>query len=201
MARRLDCLSHSRNMEFRGNEHEAPLRLLQDKAMDLAKKAFVDDLLREQAKERGHGESQFEDVGNHFRARRRGQILSKLARLKLGSSTSIHSTMNENGGILNHTTDKLNHPRQRWAAYFSANSHSDAAVDRWFDKAYPNGKGLEDFPARHSGNWTVRKADVKKAVSMANRSAPGPDGIPYKVWELFGSSAVDTLWQAAHGTS
>ena len=197
LARRLDCLSHFRNMEHRGSKYEAPLRLLQDKAMDLAKKAFVDELRREQAKERGTGGNNHDDEETRYRARRRGQVLSKLARLKPGSSTSLHSMMKENGEMITNTDDKLTHLRQHWSTVFAAKPHSDAAVDRWFDKAYPNGKGLEDFPAMHQGNWNIRKADIKKAISMASRSAPGPDGIPYRIWQLLGGTAVDTLWQAA----
>ena len=71
------------------------------------------------------------------------------------------------------------------------------ATDAWFSQAYPDGRGLEDFPSRQADLWTVRRSDVEKAITVASRSAPGPDGIPYKVWQSLGDVAVEVIWRTA----
>ncbi len=86
--------------------------------------------------------------------------------------------------ILNAAGDKLQRLEEHWSAVFSAKEYSEAAADNWFHRAYPDGKGLKDFPSRQPDPWTVRKSDVRKAICMANRSASSPDGVPYKVWKL-----------------
>jgi exonuclease III len=197
LARRLACLSPFKDIDHRGHHYEAPLRQLQSKAMELARKGFIEDLRREQAQAHDTATTQNEEGDEPYRANRRGQVLARLARLKPGASTTIHSMADNQGNILNNTADKLHHLKEHWTEVFTAKEYSDQTADRWFRKAYPDGKGLEDFPSKEPDQWSVRKSDIKKAISVANRSAPGPDGIPYKAWKLLGETAVNVLWRVA----
>ena len=46
----------------------------------------------------------------------------------------------------------------------------------------------------HPRQWTVRRKDIAAAIKHAKRrSAPGPDGIPYIIWQLLGDVAIDIL--------
>ncbi len=72
-----------------------------------------------------------------------------------------------------------------------------AAADRWFDEAYPGGAGLELFPSLDPKSWEIRHSDIRKAIRLAGKSAPGPDGITYRLWQELGETAVDSIWRAA----
>ncbi len=40
------------------------------------------------------------------------------------------------------------------------------------------------------------KNDLARAVRLAGKSAPGPDGITYRAWKRFGETGLNVLWQA-----
>jgi hypothetical protein len=103
----------------------------------------------------------------------------------------------DSGSIISTAEEKIEHLRTHWSNIFSSKGFNEAAADHWFEKSYPAGQGLERFPDKHPDQWAIRRSDIRKAISLSNRSAPGPDGIPYKVWRLLGDTAVETLWQAA----
>jgi hypothetical protein len=52
------------------------------------------------------------------------------------------------------------------------------------------------LPQAESNRWEISKKDVERAVKMSKHSAPGPDGIPYKVWKELGDFGVTILWAA-----
>ena len=87
--------------------------------------------------------------------------------------------------------------KEHWSKVFAAKSFDEQAADTWFRQAYPDGRGLEGLAAIPPEQWRVCKSDVKRAIAQANRSAPGPDGIPYRVWQMLGDTAADLLWKCA----
>ena len=50
----------------------------------------------------------------------------------------------------------------------------------------------------HPRLWRIRRKDIAAAIKFAKkRSAPGPDGLPYAVWQHLGELGVDILWDVA----
>ena len=46
--------------------------------------------------------------------------------------------------------------------------------------------------------WAIRRKDIALAIRFGKkRSAPGPDGLPYGVWQALGELGVDILWGVA----
>ena len=61
----------------------------------------------------------------------------------------------------------------------------------WFQGAYEEGT-----PTDTEEQWQLRKSDIAEAICLSGNTAPGPDGIPYKVWRQLGQVAVDPLHEA-----
>jgi hypothetical protein len=155
--------------------------------METAKKCFVADLGRERHLDGSNPEQ--EDDGpklgradGHFRASHRGQVLARLSRLKPGSTTTIHTMQDSHGNRFSTVPDKRQHLEEHWQQVFAAKEYQKDAGKHWFRRAYPDGQGMENFPFIDAENWQIRHSDVRRAVYMSNKSAPGPDGIPYRIW-------------------
>ena len=56
---------------------------------------------------------------------------------------------------------------------------------------------MPPLPLASDPKWTVDKEHIKQADKIAKESAPGSDGIPYKVWKKLGDIAVDVLYDVA----
>ena len=204
LASRLDELSPFRNLRQRGGDLETALRQVQIQALEEAKRQFIEDLRAEQTKdvnvqdeEPQEKTPQQEDEERHFRASKKGQVLARLARLKPGAKTTISTLQDGQGNRFATTAEKLQHLHEHWQGIFTAKAFDAAAADRWFDKAYPNGAGLEHFPSKAPENWTISRKDIRKAIRLAGKSAPGPDGLTYGLWQALGETAVEHVWAAA----
>ena len=95
------------------------------------------------------------------------------------------------------TPEKRQHLEEHWQQVFAAKEYQKDAGKQWFRKAFPDGQGLENFPARDAENRRIHRSDVRKAIDLSNKSAPGPDGIPYRIWRQLGGTAVEYIWQAS----
>ena len=98
IANSLEEVRPFRTIWQRGGDLEKPLRVVQEQALEEAKRQFVDELRQEQSNdgvhEDGTGEDQpaeCEREETHFRASRRGRVMAKLVRLKPGATTAIRT--------------------------------------------------------------------------------------------------------------
>ena len=82
-----------------------------------------------------------------------------------------------------------------WRKVFSGQALRTLDMQRWLEAAYPGREGL-DLPPPQDNAWRVRRRDVARAVRLAGKSAPGPDGIPYSAWKALQAYGVDCLWAA-----
>ena len=39
---------------------------------------------------------------------------------------------------------------------------------------------------------------VRRAIAITGNTSPGPDGVPFEAWRLFGDFAVNLLFEAAN---
>ena len=98
-----------------------------------------------------------------------------------------------------------------WESVFRKHGIDHELLAAWLMEAYPQNKGQSrerkrkadgkpqwwtGLPAAESGQWEIRRKDLVRAIATSKNSAPGPDGLPYKVWRELGGLGVDILWDA-----
>ena len=204
---RLECLGPFRDISGRGGQVEADLRCLHAHAMDLGKRIFVEDLRREDELQRASEDAPEGDEDaatptrqgpkSHFRHSRRGQLMARLAKLKPGSSTTLRAVRRSDGQVAVDTQEKLDALREHWAGVFKGRPHDSKATVEWFRKAYRNTDDLRILQAFSEDQWRIQREDVSRALDMAGKSAPGPDGVPYRAWQTLRNESIELLWQAA----
>ena len=58
----------------------------------------------------------------------------------------------------------------------------------------PDGQGKPPPLPQGRRAWAIRRKDIAQAIRYGKRrSAPGPDGLPYGVWQALGDLGVDIL--------
>ena len=88
--------------------------------------------------------------------------------------------------------------RAHWKSVFSARGHDSGALRAWVDQEKASRDAARPLLGLPSG-LKLRRRHIKRAVKLTGNTAPGPDGIPFKVWRLFGDLAVDLLFDAFKG--
>jgi hypothetical protein len=192
-ARRLAALSTDLrpfiDITNRGGTVETALRTAKATTLDLAKQVMVADLRELQAATA--------DMPESTAKARRQQIGTRLRRLKLGTTTTLQTVLAQDGSLATQPAAIMQALQQHWAGVFTGTPMPQEAINSWLRAAYPQGEGLEHFPAVPTDSWHIRRRDVAKAVRCAGRSAPGPDGLPYAAWKATGGYGIDLLWQSA----
>jgi exonuclease III len=133
------------------------------------------------------------------RARRRSQTLLQLKKIAPGRSSALTAIMDTEGELRTDGPGMASALRQHWRGTFSARRLDRARRLDWFrvDAADRDGLHAAVQPLlANSEAWRVRRSDVRRAVSLAGSSSPGPDGIPYSAWRRLGPLAVDVLHEA-----
>ncbi len=82
--------------------------------------------------------------------------------------------------------------RNHWSQVFNYKETPEYSTKRWFHNAYPQGPPCTAAPVR----WKPTKENLRRAIHIANASAPGPDGVPYLAWQKSGPLATHILWKA-----
>ena len=192
-ARRLAALSSDlrpfTDITSRGGTVETAPRTAKASTLDLAKQVMMSDLRELHAATA--------DMPEATAKARRQQIGTRLRRLKLGTTTTLQTVLARDGTWATQPADIMKALQQHWAEVFTGAAMPKEAISSWLHKAYPQGEGLQHFPAVPTDSWHIRRRDVAKALSCAGRSAPGPDGLPYAAWKATGSYGIDLLWQSA----
>ena len=167
---------------------ECRLRPLRRETIDLAKESYIADL-------RAHQEQE-QDTPAAQQAARRQQLMTRLKRLRPGASTALQAVVDSAGRVRQEPAEMARALGAHWAKVFDGKALNMEHVQSWLEEAYPRGEGLRDLPAPQDGAWRLRRRDVARAVKLAGKSAPGPDGIPYAAWQSLQAYGVDCLWEA-----
>ena len=101
--------------------------------------------------------------------------------------------------------------QEYWAEVFRERGIDEAKLKGWLEERYPaeaiptralqrNTEGQHHWrvglPTEASQQWEVKKSDLANSIKQSKNSAPGPDGLPHKVWRELGGFGLDILWDA-----
>ena len=101
--------------------------------------------------------------------------------------------------------------QEYWAEVFRERGIDEAKLKGWLEERYPaeaiptralqrNTEGQQHWrvglPTEASQQWEVKKSDLANSIKQNKNSAPGPDGLPHKVWRELGGFGLDILWDA-----
>ena len=176
--------------------------MLHGHALELAKETVVEDMEEiKRMREKG------DDCGI---ARSKENIIRQLKRINGKGCAGIKAVKNDKGEVRTDTKGIVDALQDHWAKVFKQKGIDDEVLARWLQEVYPEQQrqsGLKrghdgshgwshGLPPKTSERWKVRRKDIAKAIKISKNSAPGPDGLPYKVWRELGDTGVDILWGA-----
>ena len=167
---------------------ELAVTMLRQEAMSLARAAYVDELREAQAAAATSPPAQ--------QLCRRGQLMTRLRRLRPGASTVLSAIRDADGTIRHDAAGMAEALRRHWSSVFADKHLREDDMQRWLEECYPAGTGLEGLPAKASPQWRLRRRDVSRAVQTSGSSSPGPDGLPYLAWRQLRGYGIDALWDA-----
>ena len=90
--------------------------------------------------------------------------------------------VDDQGNITTDTTHMAELLHNHWSRTFRNTDTNHQHLTHWLKTAYEEGPPRKASPQ----DWTPRKKDLRRAFSISNASAPGPDGIPYAAWKQGG---------------
>ena len=164
----------------------AALAKLKNHALELARRAALDELRHIQADEG------IEDEG--VQKARRQKVQARLHKLRPGNCCSVAALQDSDGNIITDADEIAVSLKNYWSRVFADKVSDRVILDGWFSEEFPNGPPWRDDA---SEDWEVRRNSVRRAISKSSRSAPGPDGIPYLAWRRLGTMAEDILYEVA----
>jgi exonuclease III len=135
-------------------------------------------------------------LDDEARTRRRSQVLLQIKKVAPGRSAALAAIMDSEGELRTDGPGMASALRHHWKDTFAARRLDRSRRLAWFRTDAADRQGLHAAvqPLLVDGEaWRVRRSDVRRAVSMAGSSSPGPDGIPYSAWRLLGPLAIDVL--------
>ena len=165
---------------------EKQLGAVRKEVLELPKKALVEDMRVQHEQER--------DMPDAQRAAKRQQLMVRLKRLRPGASTTLQAVRDASGEVHQDAKSMATALKAHWARVFAGLELKPEDMERWMLEAYLDGQGLDKLPPPESSAWKVRRRDIARAVRLAGKSAPGPDGIPYCAWQSLQDYGVDCLW-------
>ena len=176
--------------EFGGNL-SARLRRLRDHAVELAREHALDELGKATAAAKGA------DLEHAARAKRKYSHI--LYKLMPGRSGSIRAIQKRSGEFATEADDMAATLRSHWSGVFKSRGVDEQLLQTWLDEdrtsrgppSAGSGRGAPSHRALQ--DVLVTKGHIRKAIDAAGRSAPGPDGIPYRAWAQLGKLAVDVV--------
>ena len=81
---------------------------------------------------------------------------------------------------------------------FRAKGHGSELLRAWIEddwRSRPEGQRMLELPE----GLRLRRRHIRRAIKLTGSTSPGPDGLPFKVWRLFGDFAVDLRLDAFNG--
>ena len=141
--------------------------------------------------------------------RKREHILRQLKRIHGGSTGAIKAMRDTAGEVHTEPQAMVGTLQQHWEEVFTKKEVDEGMLERWLSEMYPKGAGNPrkrdahgrtgwrfGLPPENDGRWQITKKDVARATKMSKDSAPGPDGLPHKVWKELGEFGTDILFEA-----
>ena len=141
-----------------------------------------------------------EDTGEDdpLQDRTRQGIMRKLAKLKPGGATQIRAIQGPGGTTLTDPAEMAQALASYWRPTFEAKPIDAADLRAWIQELKQQGKLPNICPSRRDRDrWRIREQDVRWAIKVCKRSAPGPDGVGAAHWKALGRYGVKTLFRAA----
>lgn len=133
-------------------------------------------------------------------SRQRERVMRKIKRLCPGRAAAVLATTNGQGEVVTEPAEVAAVLRDHWASTFSHKPINRSALRRWLQEDRDNPCGLQQAFAplvQDPQAWTIRRRDIRRAISLSGDSAAGPDGIPYEAWRRLGDMGADFLLDAA----
>ena len=138
-------------------------------------------------------------------------IIRRLKRLHGGATGAIKAMRSKGGDIRTDTGGMIEIMQEHWADVFKKQGIDENLLESWLKQMYPKA-GNEDLsrkrkaegeqhwtkglPPAGSDRWEIRKSDLERSIRQSKNSAPGPDGLPHKVWRELGDFGATVLWDA-----
>ena len=102
------------------------------------------------------------------------------------------AVVNEAGVVLTDANDIAAAQKAHWSEVFKERHVDTSKIDRWLEEE--KGKGSRamhaGIPPADDHRWKFREKDVRRAIDLAGKSAPGPDGIPFEAYKKLGVLAT-----------
>jgi hypothetical protein len=183
-----------------------------NKNLEVGIHSWILELAKDTITEEMEEVKQMQAQGDECGAKRgRENIIRKLKRLHGGTTGTIKAMRSSAGDIRTDTKGMIEVMQEHWAEVFQKQGVDEDLLEEWLKEMYPqsgrneqqrkrNAEGevhwSKGLPPVDSGQWVIRKVDLERAVKQSKNSAPGPDGIPHKVWKELGEFGVKVLWDA-----
>ena len=178
-------------------------KVIQRHGLDLVIHSWILQLARDTVTEAVEEVKKMQATGDEEGVRRgKENIIRKLKRIHGGSTSGIKAMKHANGEIRTVVRGMIDILQSHWSQVFQRKEVGAKLLDQWLEVVYPKGPADVESEWRHglpteaSGKWEIRRKDLSRAIQQSNNSAPGPDGLPYKVWRELGETGVDVLWDA-----
>jgi len=121
-------------------------------------------------------------------------LLVRLKKLLPGASASLN-TIQTPDGLSTDPEDIASGLRQHWSKVFKGRDVDLGVYRSWLAQ---DGFSFGSIGVhQHDSRWVLKHSHVREAILEAKESAPGPDGIPYKVWKRLVTLAVPIIHNVA----
>ena len=180
-------------------------RFLRQLAHSTAKEQAIAEL-NELGVDEGAGEEEEQaadgDVGKMIKAKRKGQLLRKLALLCPGMGGSVGAIRNKTGEVVTDPGEMAEAQKEHWEDIFQERLVDLKKVKKWLSEEKSCQHNMHDkILGGKDDKWKVRPRHIKRAIDMTGQSAPGPDGIPFKAYRNLGLLSQNVLWRALEDLS
>lgn len=98
------------------------------------------------------------------------------------------------GQVQTNAEDMVGILRAHWKNVFRVKGHDSELLQRWLEQDMASREPERPLLGLPPG-LRLRRRHIKRAIKLTGNTAPGPDGIPFKVWRIFD----DLLFNAFRG--
>jgi hypothetical protein len=185
---------------------------VQSQNLEVGVHTWILELAKDTITEEIEEVKQMQAQGDECGAKRgKENIIRKLKRLHGGTTGAIKAMKSSAGDIRTDAKGMIEVLQEHWSEVFQKRGVEEDLLEDWLKEMYPldvrdelqrkrsSGGGQhwsKGLPPEGSGQWDTRRGDLEKAIKQSKNSAPGPDGIPHKVWKELGEFGATILWNA-----
>jgi len=182
---------------------ETNKRKLRQLAHQLAKDQVVEELRQDQTNDKSGeaGDNEGADDEDDFsepKAKKRSQLLKRLAQLCPGRGGNVGAIVNSRGEVVTDPEEMAEAQRTHWEDIFKSRITDAKKATQWLTEEKGKGKKGMHHQVLTAGDdkWAIRPRHAKRALDLAGRSAPGPDGIPFSAYKRLGLLSQNVLYHA-----